>query len=702
MSTFKVEVVKLPSFIKHPNADSLNIVQIFSYPVIFSMKEGFNEGDLVAYIPVDAVAPMTPQWAFLGDSERSHRIKSKKLRGVFSMGLLTRAPEGAKVGDDVAAQLGFTKFEQPEPTTMGGENERDPGFIPCYTDIEGYRRYAHLLTDGEPVVIAEKLHGCFQSTARITMEDGTNKPISKIKPGDVVLGVRDQQVVPSLVRQIFDNGKTQDWLKITGPRRKSGRGSNFYSFKCTPEHPIFCVNRNQYLPAKDLTTTDTLLLHRLDIDLSPTQEQVLLGILLGDGYLHVAGSEMSASVSWSHSETQQGYLNWIRGALVGILRPGVETYTSGYGSQMTKNGTVFSHTILEKFKEFYTADNLKKIKKVPNWIAEKLTPIALAFWYMDDGSLSHDKDQEDRANFAVCDFSREDCQLLLTALKKYDIEGVYYQSSAPASNGTNGTEVLHSRIRLNAIDAEKLFLLIAPYVPTSMQYKLPERYRGHQGWIPQGTSNCFKPWLVEQGITSIEKITPHSKKYNLETETHNFFAHAVLVHNCNSRYVYHSKTERLWAGSRTCIKKYDETNLWWKAAKAFGLDEKLKKAPDKVLYGEIFGTVQDLKYDAKKGELLLRFFDVYDIATGQYMNWQDAKKIIEDIGLIAAPLLHDGPWSKDLLPMAEGKSTIANNVREGFVVRPQKERFSEEVGRVILKMVGEGYLLRKGDTTEYH
>jgi len=330
MSTFKVEVVKLPAFIKHPNADSLNVVNIFSYPVIFSMKEGFQEGDLVAYVPVDAVAPMTPQWAFLGDSARSHRIKAKKLRGFFSMGLLTRPPEGAKIGDDVATQLGFIKYEEPESITMGGENERDPGFIPCYTDIEGYRRYSHLLTDGEPVVISEKLHGS------------------------------------------------------------------------------------------------------------------------------------------------------------------------------------------------------------------------------------------------------------------------------------------------------------------------------------------------------------------------------------NARYCFHSQTDRLWAGSRTCIKKFDTTNLWWKTAIIFDLDKKLRQAPDKVFYGEVFGNVQDLKYDAKKDELLLRFFDVYDIGSGQYMNWRDAKKIIEDIGLLPAPMLYEGPWSKDLLSLAEGKSTIANNVREGFVVRPQQERFSEEVGRVILKMVGEGYLLRKGNTTEYH
>jgi len=34
-------------------------------------------------------------------------------------------------------------------------------------------------------------------------------------------------------------------------------------------------------------------------------------------------------------------------------------------------------------------------------------------------------------------------------------------------------------------------------------------------------------------------------------------------------------------------------------------------------------------------------------------------------------------------------------VREGWVGRPVKERYDHRVGRVILKMVGEGYLMSK-------
>ena len=48
--------------------------------------------------------------------------------------------------------------------------------------------------------------------------------------------------------------------------------------------------------------------------------------------------------------------------------------------------------------------------------------------------------------------------------------------------------------------------------------------------------------------------------------------------------------------------------------------------------------------------------------------------------------------------LANGASTLpgAAHTREGFVVRPTKERWHPLLGRVILKLIGEDYLLRKG------
>lgn len=170
MSTFKVEVVKLEHVEKHPNADTLSIAKIFNFPVIFR-TEDYAVGELVAYIPVDSVVPDTPEWEFLG---KHKRIKAKKLRGVFSMGLLAKLPQDDPEevffeGDDVAERMGITKFFEPEPVTYGGKGKQDANILPeiaifpRYTDVENYLRYADVLkplaAEGTEFVITEKLHG---------------------------------------------------------------------------------------------------------------------------------------------------------------------------------------------------------------------------------------------------------------------------------------------------------------------------------------------------------------------------------------------------------------------------------------------------------------------------------------------------------------------------------------------------------------
>lgn len=163
MSEFHVEVVRVQAIETHPNADALGIVHVGDYPVCVRLGE-FKPGALAVYVPVDAVVPATPQFAFLGDSRR---IKAKRLRGAFSMGLLVAADPGMAEGEDVAERLGVTRYEPPEPESA--DDERDPGFLPVYTDIEGLRRWPDMLVEGEDVVIAEKIHG---ANARFAWRDG--------------------------------------------------------------------------------------------------------------------------------------------------------------------------------------------------------------------------------------------------------------------------------------------------------------------------------------------------------------------------------------------------------------------------------------------------------------------------------------------------------------------------------------------------
>jgi RNA ligase (TIGR02306 family) len=173
MSTFRVDVLKLEGFGKHPNADQLSITSIYGSPVIFR-SDNFKLGDKVAYIPIDAVVPTTDErFAWLNEGSKhpkaKFRVRAKKLRGIYSEGFLVPAEPHWIEGQDVAAVLGVEKWEEPEaPVSFRGDNAADPGGAPVY-DIEGYRKYKSVLIHNEDVVVTEKLHGC---NARFVYKDG--------------------------------------------------------------------------------------------------------------------------------------------------------------------------------------------------------------------------------------------------------------------------------------------------------------------------------------------------------------------------------------------------------------------------------------------------------------------------------------------------------------------------------------------------
>lgn len=184
MSEWKVQVVKVGALTKHPNADRLLTTRVFDYPVITAVGD-LQEGDLAVYVPVESAVPADdPRWTFL----QGHlRIKAKRLRGIFSMGLLTKAEPGMIEGEIVAEQLRITKYEPPLGAVTGGEAEKCPFEWPKYTDIESIRRWPAVLKEGEEVILTEKIHG---TSARYVWKEGrlwvgSHNEIKKEIPGSV-------------------------------------------------------------------------------------------------------------------------------------------------------------------------------------------------------------------------------------------------------------------------------------------------------------------------------------------------------------------------------------------------------------------------------------------------------------------------------------------------------------------------------------
>ena len=189
MSDWKPQVVRILSVANHPAADALDVATVKDFPVIVKRGE-YKVGDLACYIPIDTIVPDTENYYFLcptayekyedggeikqrsvgpkytlGSVPEKYRIiKAKKIRGVYSQGLLIPCPDGLKEDDAVEELLGLKKWEEVEEENIPGRHmalsEPPPSgwSIPHY-DVNSIRRYLECLKEGEEIVLTEKLHG---------------------------------------------------------------------------------------------------------------------------------------------------------------------------------------------------------------------------------------------------------------------------------------------------------------------------------------------------------------------------------------------------------------------------------------------------------------------------------------------------------------------------------------------------------------
>lgn len=161
------------------------------------------------------------------------------------------------------------------------------------------------------------------------------------------------------------------------------------------------------------------------------------------------------------------------------------------------------------------------------------------------------------------------------------------------------------------------------------------------------------------------------------------------IHGCNARFMF--KDGRMWAGSRVNWKKQDASCLWWKAVDQNPwIAEWCEAHPEIVVYGEVFGNVQSLKYGAIGGQMFFRAFDLLDGL--EWLSYDDARSLAGET-LQWVPELYRGVLDIELLnKMILEDSTLAKHMMEGGVIRPVVERTDPEMGRVFVKLVSPRYL----------
>jgi RNA ligase (TIGR02306 family) len=199
-----------------PNADKIEKVQVLGWECV-AKKGEFKEGELCVYVEIDAMIPKCIWSGFLwkeGDIKDKYRLKTCKMRGVVSQGLvlsidilrteentislpncqiLTSLPEtiindkGQYIeGADVSGLLCIEQYIPYISANLQGEIEGDfPFFIPK-TDETRIQAYPQLLDimRGKEVTISEKADGTSATFYLKDLHFGVCSRNKELKPNE--------------------------------------------------------------------------------------------------------------------------------------------------------------------------------------------------------------------------------------------------------------------------------------------------------------------------------------------------------------------------------------------------------------------------------------------------------------------------------------------------------------------------------------
>jgi hypothetical protein len=207
------------------------------------------------------------------------------------------------------------------------------------------------------------------------------------------------------------------------------------------------------------------------LKLSKKQRSIIVGTLLGDSHLETQNGGKTYRLKVEHSIKQADYVDW----LYQQFQEWVLTPPRAKPKQLegVRHENYCFQTLSVGQLRFYGRNfyDQTRHKYVPRQIGRWLTPLALAIWFMDDGSA---KSKHHRAVILNTQgFSRKDISLLQKALL------VNFQIEALPRKQKEGLQLL-----ITGPSAEQFYKIVQPYILPDFEYKfgalvntLPKEYR---------------------------------------------------------------------------------------------------------------------------------------------------------------------------------------------------------------------------------
>jgi recombination protein RecA len=371
------------------------------------------------------------------------------------------------------------------------------------------------------------MFGCASWYTYVSLSDGSRERIGKIVDQKMQVEVLSYdpdlgKVVPKKVVNWFDNGKTEEFLHFVVERSGGGTGHSRAIMDLTRNHLV--RTPGGWREAGDIVAGDRVMIAQPYM-LSPSQQQLVLGSLMGDGNLSkpVRREDHSARFRMGHGAAQETYLDWKVSLLANI----------SHSRTTNAKGAVFADfTPLGELSELREVVYQGDGKKHLTWdYLKTLTPFALAVWYMDDGCFTlrskgvQERTQGGSGRIEICveAMSRGSRDRLVQYLR--DTHGLDVSVRA---GGARQVSVL----KFTTAASAKFQKIVAPYIHPSMEYKLLPRFRGQFAVEPEFIEPVIHPAPAQVLDITVKSNYQKKGRYDLEIEgSHNYFADGIMVHN---------------------------------------------------------------------------------------------------------------------------------------------------------------------------
>lgn len=334
----------------------------------------------------------------------------------------------------------------------------------------------------------------------------------------------------------YKNGLAVNGSDFLNLKIESYNKLQYQTVKLTKDHEV--LTNNGWKKAKDLLPYSDKLISYVDNTLSYEQEQILIGSLLGDGSIS-RRNNLSYYFN-TECKKQINYFNWKKLNLKNLFSDKLISKSSNmlqkYYFQHYENK--FSVKIKNKVKS-------NKFRCFDEEIINKIDLLALAIWFLDDGSADVDRGSingVEQPRITAC------AQICMKRLRHLPIEDSTYLMDLLVNRVEKlGYKTYH---KIRGADVNLVFDLhefkkfsygVREYVHPEMQYKLLQFDRGY---FNEKIYNSLEIANKDKIFINLLQISPISEKdslclglYDIQTECSTYMVgsdkktNGIVVHN---------------------------------------------------------------------------------------------------------------------------------------------------------------------------